>query len=202
MLASDIALGQRATPDESLLTEDLRTRTFEADLKVCVTTEGVVEDVAVLTASDPTLTDDLSAAVKRWRYRPYVVDTRPVAFCHPARLEVRQAHISGSADVGEIQLGAKEGSGRRLVDLNDKRYKLELPKQFNKAGNVYWGLFRICISPQGEVTSVGVIASTGEHEIDEAWIAKMATWRYRPYMHKGAAARSCHPAKVQVRASE
>jgi Gram-negative bacterial TonB protein C-terminal len=59
--------------------------------KVCVKTDGVVADVRVIKSADWRVDPSWMATIKRWRYRPFTIDGKPVPFCYPMRLEVRTA---------------------------------------------------------------------------------------------------------------
>lgn len=89
------------------------------------------------------------------------------------------------------------GSGQRISDINDPRYKPGLPPALNRAGMTVWGLFKICVSPQGKVTDVKVLKSA-DKLVDDDWIAKMKSWEYRPYSINGRPVPFCHPMRVQV----
>jgi hypothetical protein len=56
-------------------------------------------------------------------------------------------------------------------------------------------LFRICVSPDGTVSSVSVLKS-GSDEVDQVFTATMKTWRYRPRVIDGAARPFCHPIRI------
>jgi periplasmic protein TonB len=62
--------------------------TLWAMVKLCVKQDGSVEDVKILKGADPTLDPSIVGALKRWRYRPYTVDGRPVPFCTNVRYEI------------------------------------------------------------------------------------------------------------------
>jgi protein TonB len=92
------------------------------------------------------------------------------------------------------------GKGQLAVDVqNDPRYKPGLPAQLNRAGMVIWGLFKICVSADGAVTDVKTIKAA-DPLVDADWIAKMRTWRYRPYSINGRPVPFCHPMRLEVRA--
>jgi hypothetical protein len=57
-------------------------------LRVCVSEAGTVGSVSTLGPSLPALDQRLLEAVGNWRYRPYVVNERPQAFCYLLRLSV------------------------------------------------------------------------------------------------------------------
>jgi protein TonB len=49
--------------------------------KICVGTSGAVESVTLLKRAHPMLDDNVVAAVKKWRFRPLMVNNAPVPFC-------------------------------------------------------------------------------------------------------------------------
>jgi hypothetical protein len=91
LLAPVAGRKQLITPTESLLPKDLvRGQSFITMMKICVTTEGSTEAVTFLRSPGRALEGDLAAAIRKWQYRPYLVNGQPVPFCYPTRLEVRQ----------------------------------------------------------------------------------------------------------------
>jgi protein TonB len=61
---------------------------FFAILRICVSTEGTVTDVKVLRGADPAIDPQIPTVLRRWRYRPYTLDGRPVPFCYMLRYEI------------------------------------------------------------------------------------------------------------------
>jgi periplasmic protein TonB len=59
--------------------------------RICVSADGRVSGVTMLKSADPLVDQDWMAKIRSWQYRPYSVDGRPVAFCHPARIVVNSA---------------------------------------------------------------------------------------------------------------
>ena len=57
--------------------------TFQAQVRVCVSTDGRVTDAQILRGAGPGIDQQIPVFVKRWRYRPLIVDGRPTAFCYP-----------------------------------------------------------------------------------------------------------------------
>jgi hypothetical protein len=92
------------------------------------------------------------------------------------------------------------GTGQRLTDINDPRFRPTLPGRLNRAGMMVWGLFRICVDTNGAVASV-VIMKTAADEVDADWTRVIRTWRYRPYVIDGRATPFCHTIRLEVRAA-
>jgi protein TonB len=61
---------------------------FTALLRICVSPQGTVTEVKVLQSADPAIDPQFPAVIGRWRYRPFIVDGRPIPFCYPVRYEV------------------------------------------------------------------------------------------------------------------
>jgi hypothetical protein len=58
--------------------------------KICVADSGQVHSVRVMKSTGvPAIDYDWVAAMKRWPYRPYSLNGRPVPFCHPLRADFR-----------------------------------------------------------------------------------------------------------------
>jgi hypothetical protein len=60
-------------------------------LQVCVKPDGAVDKVKMLHTSDLAFTGTLLGVLGNWRYRPYLVDGRPVPFCTIVRLDWKRA---------------------------------------------------------------------------------------------------------------
>jgi hypothetical protein len=93
------------------------------------------------------------------------------------------------------------GFAQKMVppDVQRPPYGVYLPREYNLAGNVYAGLFKVCVSSLGKVFSVRILRSTGQQVIDETWIAKVETWPYKPLVVNGTPAPFCHPLSLEVR---
>jgi hypothetical protein len=61
-------------------------RTYVFFLKVCVAENGQVDDVIIQRGSRPDLDVYLAAAIRTWRYRPWLVSGSARPFCHPLRI--------------------------------------------------------------------------------------------------------------------
>jgi hypothetical protein len=90
-------------------------------------------------------------------------------------------------------------AGRRLTDATALPHKPTLPKEINRAGIVVWGLYKVCVSTEGNVKSVSVIKTALPGGMDAHWIARMENWKYAPYSVDGKAVPFCHPARIEVR---
>jgi protein TonB len=62
--------------------------TLWAMLKVCVKTDGTVNEVKILKGADPSFDPNIVSALRTWRFKPYAVDGRPVPFCTNYRYEI------------------------------------------------------------------------------------------------------------------
>jgi protein TonB len=96
-----------------------------------------------------------------------------------------------------ITIAPSVGASYRLTDLDDPRYRPSLPSAINRPGMSVWGVFRICVAANGNVSDVTIIKSA-DALVDNDWIAKMKTWRYRPYSVDGRPVPFCHPARIVV----
>jgi protein TonB len=67
-----------------------RTSSFTSHLRVCVTASGQVYDVKILKGAGPAIDSQIPAFVRRWRYRPMVVDGEARAFCYPVTYQISQ----------------------------------------------------------------------------------------------------------------
>ncbi|HEY8927168.1 MAG TPA: hypothetical protein VIU64_22450 [Polyangia bacterium] len=61
---------------------------FWAVLKICVSAQGNVTDVKIVRPADPAIDSQFPSLIGRWKYRPYLVDGKPTAFCYLLRYEI------------------------------------------------------------------------------------------------------------------
>lgn len=119
------------------------------------------------------------------------------------------AAASGAAEIpSEPQQLTPEAGARLLVsDVQRSPHKLTLPADLAKHGLVYWGLYKICVDPQGQVAEVKVLrGATGRRadpplhvpELDRHWIQIAKGWRYRPHQADGQARPFCYVANLEV----
>ena len=73
-------------PDELLDRGDV----FQSQVFICVSAEGKVVSAKVTKTSTPTIDLQIPAVLGRWKYKPYLVDGRPIPFCYPLRYTVKQ----------------------------------------------------------------------------------------------------------------
>lgn len=57
--------------------------------KICVGVSGAVDSVTLQKRADPTLDNNVGAAVKAWRFRPMTANGTPVPFCYFGRFEFK-----------------------------------------------------------------------------------------------------------------
>jgi protein TonB len=91
------------------------------------------------------------------------------------------------------------GKGQLISDMaNDPRYKPRLPPALNRAGMVVWGLFKLCVTATGSVSSVQVLKAPDPLVTDE-WVKIMKTLQHRPYSIGGRPVPYCYPMRLEVR---
>jgi hypothetical protein len=61
--------------------------------RICADETGEVSDVSILTSALPEVDADWVKKIRSWRYRPHLVDGRPVPFCYNTLVQV---HAAGS----------------------------------------------------------------------------------------------------------
>jgi len=113
----------------------------------------------------------------------------------------------GDPSAGPQQLSAEAGAKLLLSDVQRAPHKLTLPPDLARHGLVYWGLYKICVDPQGQVAEVKVLRSaTGRKattpepraDLDQHWIRIVKGWRYRPHQVDGQARPFCYVANLEV----
>lgn len=57
--------------------------------KICVSTSGGVSRVSIIKGADPAVDDIVVATVSTWRFRPFLLNDRPVPFCYIGNFSFR-----------------------------------------------------------------------------------------------------------------
>jgi hypothetical protein len=57
-------------------------------LEICVTAQGSVKSVTIVTASIAVVDAQIRTVIPRWKYRPYLVDGKPEPFCYLTRYSI------------------------------------------------------------------------------------------------------------------
>ncbi len=108
--------------------------------------------------------------------------------------------IIGGTGSGPVNVAPNIGANQNITDMNDPRYRPSLPAALNRGGMVVWGLFKLCVSVQGGVTSVQAL-KPADPLVDQDWIAKIKLWKYKPYTVNGRPVPFCTNVRVQVTAT-
>jgi hypothetical protein len=96
-------------------------------------------------------------------------------------------------------LPPKEGVARRLVDVTDARWRPRVRPEYYRSGALYWGLYKLCVSTAGQVTSVATMKSTGVPDVDGDWKETMKSWPHQPLTMNGKVYPFCYPLRLEVR---
>jgi hypothetical protein len=96
-----------------------------------------------------------------------------------------------------VNLPPNVGSGQRISDINDPRFRPSLPGTFSRAGVTLWGLFRICVGTEGRVKDVNVLKSA-DPAVDADWSRVIRTWEYRPFSIENRPVPFCHTIRLEV----
>jgi periplasmic protein TonB len=89
------------------------------------------------------------------------------------------------------------GTGQLAIDPQSAEYKVRMPAALNRPGNTIWGLFKICVTEGGVVKNVTVIKGA-DPLADAEWMAKIRTWKYRPYSINGRPVPYCYPLRLTL----
>jgi protein TonB len=108
--------------------------------------------------------------------------------------------VVGSVGDGPKMVAPNIGSGQLAVNVQQDPYKPRMPPALNRAGNTIWGMFKVCVTAQGTVQDVKVIKGA-DPLADNEWMAKIRTWRYKPYSINGRPVPFCYPLRLTVTAS-
>jgi len=61
---------------------------FWAMVKTCVDASGTVSSTKIVRKADPSLDSQIEQAIRAWKYKPSVINGKPVPFCYMVRYEI------------------------------------------------------------------------------------------------------------------
>jgi protein TonB len=114
-----------------------------------------------------------------------------------AAVEAPPPPVAPARERAPMMLGPKVGTSQRLSDVNDPRFRPSLPPHLNRPGIIVRGLFKICVSTQGQVSDVKMVSSA-EPDVASGWTDVIRLWQYRPFTLDGRPTPFCHPLMLEV----
>jgi TonB family protein len=90
------------------------------------------------------------------------------------------------------------GTGLRLTDVTAGPGRPTLSPELQDSGSTYWGMFKLCVSAEGQVTGIEVLHGTGEDALDARWMQTLRGWKFRPYEVAGQKVPFCYLTRVEV----
>jgi hypothetical protein len=145
----------------------------------------------------------LELVLARWegpdRSRP-LARSQAVSFQADEKSEPVSVPTGAGAKASKaVFLPPSVGKGQLISDLaRDPRYRPRLPPELNIAGMVVWGLFKLCVDPEGAVYDVTILKSA-DRLVDREWAALLGTLKHKPYTIGGKAVSYCYPMRLEVR---
>jgi hypothetical protein len=91
----------------------------------------------------------------------------------------------------------KIASGQLAIDPQADAYRVKLPPALNRAGMRLWLLAKLCVRSDGQVERVSLIRGA-DATLDPLVIAKLKTWRYRPYSVNGRPVPFCTNVRYEI----
>jgi len=155
-----------------------------------------VENVEVI-SGDPVLADAAVRAVKKWKFKPFIKNGKPVkvatklpidfAFAGPIHKE-KVPHVEENAATGATVAGGEAPKRVRVasgVTTGLLVYKVQpiYPVEARRAHIQGVVVLQARISKEGRITDLQLIS--GPKELADAAIGAVQQWRYRPYMLMG-----------------
>jgi hypothetical protein len=118
------------------------------------------------------------------------------------------ASVAGDPGAEPQQLTPEAGSKLLVTDVQRPPHKLTLPAELAKPGWGFWGLYKICVDPQGKVAAVKILRTATTHgsitpvpplnNLNQHWIEIVKGWQYRPHQVGGQARPFCYVAKLDL----
>ena len=94
-----------------------------------------------------------------------------------------------------------DAEARTLLAVDDHvaPYAPMVPPMMVAPGTPLKGIYRLLVSPSGEVTRVSPLKSA-DFVVDDGWMRSLRTWKFRPYLVGGAASQFAADITVAVTA--
>src|SRR6185436_13224115 len=100
--------------------------------------------------------------------------------CLLALVLVLESAVAAASSPDPVILRPDLGRARLQTDISKPPHQPVLPPDLAKPGAAYWGMFKICVSAGGEVSTVNVLKSTDQSALDAAWSSTIRGWRHQP----------------------
>jgi len=175
---------------KAMYPEDARAGAIQGQVwvRVLITETGDVEKADIV-SGDPILTDSALAAAKKWKFKPFIKNGRPVkvstkiAFDFAFSDKIKESPVApASPDIADttkpIQVSPGVVKGM-LVHQVVPVYP-DKAKHFGIQGSV---VLRAVIGKDGQVADLKPVS--GPAELIPAAVGAVQQWRYRPYMFNG-----------------
>lgn len=168
----------------------------EVWVKILVSEAGDVESVEVV-SGDPVLADAAVHAVKKWKFKPFIKDGKPVKvstklpfdFAFSGNVHVEKVPpVEGNTPAGtapatdEVTKRVRVSSGV-ISGLLLRKVQPVYPEDARRARIQGVVVLQAKISKEGMIADLQLIS--GPKELAQAAIGAVQQWRYRPYLLMG-----------------
>jgi protein TonB len=79
----------------------------------------------------------------------------------------------------------------------DKQYRVTLPPALQQAGMRLWAMLKVCVNTEGGVSDVKIIKGM-DPSVDPLLLAKVQTWRYKPWTRDGRPSPFCYNVRYET----
>ena len=163
-------------------------------LSIVIDGNGAVQGVEVLQGDDdhPPSNSDVADAVKQWRYKPFLLDGKPVPVRTTVFLRLPRAEQVGAAGSQAsphpepafdepIHVGTNVMADRLI-----HRVDPEVPSGLEGDGPLGLIILSVVVGKNGKVQQVTVVrGDKGDPRLDSAAVKAVKQWRYEPYVYQG-----------------
>jgi hypothetical protein len=175
--------------------------------KVCLDETGAVREAHVHETTSVKAKDAFLAAIKAWKFRPFMLQEQPVPVCSMVRMtypfgqgpetEVlplppaptrtkREPMVFAEGTKHSLIEGRRIAGNKAIVPDDDTKSAIR-----DAGVERVQGSFRLCMDETGKVDSVLPLRSTGFAAYDRRIMGGILSWLYSPYMIDGQAVAVC-----------
>ncbi len=110
---------------------------------------------------------------------------------------VPQGTLSPTPPAEPRKLSSKVGHKQLDIDEKAAEFRVQLPAYVKALRRPFISTVRICVSAQGDVTSVDLVRGAGP-SVDPYVLKVLRGWRYKPWVEDGVAVPFCYERKHRV----
>jgi TonB family protein len=162
--------------------------------QVCVDQDGEVDPLLVQATAEtgfPAYDETIVREIRKWTFRPYVLDGKPALVCTSVPVLYRQMK-NAPVRPPPVDITSEQIEALRLTGTTKVAPDAATQAEIKQSGDTkVEGTFVVCINSAGRVGRVAVLKTTGYAAYDRKLEAEVRSWTYKPWLVKNKAVHAC-----------